>query len=74
VEQWCKEAGWESVLNRAGTTFRKLPDTDKAALTLQKAIGLMVAQPSIIKRPVLEHDVHVTIGFKPELYRNLKLI
>ena len=62
------------MLNRAGATFRKLSDSVKAELNPHKAIDLMVAQPSMIKRPVLEHNGRVTIGFKPELYRNLKLI
>ncbi|MBN9592354.1 MAG: ArsC family reductase, partial [Alphaproteobacteria bacterium] len=51
LEVWAKELGWEKVLNRAGTTFRKLPDKDKDGLTEKKAIGLMLAQPSMIKRP-----------------------
>jgi Spx/MgsR family transcriptional regulator len=68
LETWCKAAGWETVLNRAGTTFRKLPDSDKANLTEAKAIALMIAQPSMIKRPVLETAGKIEIGFKPERY------
>ena len=56
------------MLNRAGTTFRKLPDADKAGLDRSKAIGLMLAHPSLIKRPVLEVDGALTVGFKPEIY------
>lgn len=68
---WCRGASWEAVLNRAGTTFRKLDDTDKQALTQDKAIALMVRQPSMIKRPILEADGKLEIGFKPERYATL---
>ena len=62
---WCEAAGWEKVLNRAGMTFRKLPEADRADLDQAKAIALMVAQPSI-KRPVIEHSGGLLIGFKPD--------
>jgi Spx/MgsR family transcriptional regulator len=68
LEKWCKAEGWETVLNRAGTTFRKLPDADKEGLTERKAIALMIAQPSMIKRPVLDDGKHLLIGFKPDVY------
>jgi Spx/MgsR family transcriptional regulator len=68
LAKWCKAAGWETVLNRAGTTFRKLPEADKANLTEAKAIALMAAQPSMIKRPVVESGGKIEIGFKPERY------
>jgi Spx/MgsR family transcriptional regulator len=71
LARWCGAAGWQTVLNRAGTTFRKLPDVDKQALTQDKAIALMVDQPSMIKRPVLEADGKLEIGFKPEHYAAL---
>jgi arsenate reductase (glutaredoxin) len=71
LAQWCRAAGWEAVLNRAGTTFRKLDDADKKALTQDKAIALMVGQPSMIKRPVLDADGKLEIGFKPERYAAL---
>jgi arsenate reductase (glutaredoxin) len=61
---WCEAAGWEGVLNRAGTTFKKLPESDKADLTQAKAIALMVAQPSMIKRPIVEHGDVLLVGFK----------
>ena len=69
LERWSKKAGWETLLNRAGTTFRKLPDQDKAALDEKQAIALMLAQPAMIKRPVLDlgHG-KLLVGFKPELY------
>ena len=68
---WSNVAGWEKVLNRAGTTFRKLPDAEKEGLTKQKAIALMLAQPSMIKRPVLEKAGKITAGFRPEQYEKL---
>jgi arsenate reductase len=68
LTQWCNEHGWQVVLNRAGTTFRKLDDTRKADLDQEKAIELMLAQPSMIKRPVLDLGGKTLIGFKPELY------
>jgi arsenate reductase len=60
---WARELGWEKVLNRAGTTFRKLPDADKAGLDADKAIALMLAQPSMIKRPVLDLGDRRLVGF-----------
>jgi arsenate reductase len=68
LEAWAKEVGWEALLNRAGTTFRKLSDAEKNDLTEKKAIALMVAQPSMIKRPVLETGGKIEIGFKPDKY------
>jgi arsenate reductase (glutaredoxin) len=69
LEGWVKKAGWETLLNRAGTTFKKLPDKDKANVTETKAIALMLAQPSMIKRPVIELGRgKVLVGFKPEEY------
>ena len=69
LEGWAKKAGWETLLNRAGTTFKKLPDVDKEGLTEGKAIKLMLAQPSMIKRPVLELPRgKLLVGFKPEEY------
>ena len=69
LERWVKEHGWETVLNRAGTTFRKLSDADKADLNADKAVALMLAQPSMIKRPVLDlGDGRTLVGFKPERY------
>jgi Spx/MgsR family transcriptional regulator len=65
---WCAEVGWETVLNRAGTTFRKLPEAQKAAVNERLAVGLMLAQPSMIKRPVLQFGRRLLVGFKPEVY------
>lgn len=62
---WADVAGWEKLLNRAGTTFRKLPDADKQGLDRARAIALMVANPSCIKRPVVEHPGGVLVGFNP---------
>jgi len=71
LEGWAKKAGWAVLLNRAGTTFRKLPDSDKESITEKKAIALMLAQPAMIKRPVLEAKGTLTIGFKPDEYKKL---
>ena len=68
LEGWAREAGWETLLNRAGMTFRKLPEKDKEGLTEKKAIALMAAQPSMIKRPVLDLGGKLLVGFKPEQY------
>jgi len=72
LDAWVKKAGWETLLNKAGTTFRKLPDADKQNLTEAKAIKLMLAQPSMIKRPVLEAGAKLLVGFKPEQYEALR--
>jgi len=68
LKQWSDQLGWDILLNRAGTTFRKLPDADKADLNQKKALALMLAQPSMIKRPVLDIDGKLLVGFKPEIY------
>jgi arsenate reductase len=73
LEGWAKKVGWEILLNRAGTTFKKLPEKDKEALTEKKAIALMLAGPSMIKRPVLElSGGKILVGFKPDDYAALK--
>jgi arsenate reductase len=69
LEAWAREVGWETLLNRAGTTFKKLPESDKQGLTEAKAIALMQAQPSMIKRPVLEGQGPLMVGFKAEAYQ-----
>jgi arsenate reductase len=69
LDRWATKVGWEILLNRAGTTFKKLPDKDKADLSKTKAIGLMLKQPSMIKRPVLDAGSgRLLVGFKPEQY------
>ena len=65
---WIDQVGWEVLLNRAGTTFRKLPEADRADLNVAKATALMLAQPSMIKRPVLDTGETLLVGFKPEAY------
>lgn len=64
LKAWCKALGWETMLNRAGTTFKKLPDTAKSDLDQAKAIALMIEQPSMIKRPIVEYEGGLLIGFK----------
>lgn len=66
LRDWVEQAGWEKVLNRAGTTFRKLPDADKAGLDAAKAVAIMAANPSCIKRPIVEHDGSLLVGFRPD--------
>lgn len=68
LKSWCRAVGWDTLLNRAGTTFRALPDEDKIGLTEAKAITLMLAKPTMIKRPVLDLGGNLLVGFKPELY------
>ena len=68
LARWSEIAGWEALLNRAGTTFRKLPETDKQGADAAKAMALMLDQPSMIKRPVLEYPGGVLVGFKPDIY------
>lgn len=65
LNRWADAVGWEPLLNRAGTTFRKLPDADKADIDRAKAIVLMIANPSMIKRPVVENNGALLVGFKP---------
>src|SRR4051812_4793822 len=72
LEHWIASVGWEVLLNRAGSTFRKLPDRDKQGITETRAIKLMLEQPSMIKRPVLERGSKILVGFSPEKYSALK--
>ena len=74
LRQWASEVGWQTLLNRAGTTFRKLPEADRAGLTEadhaeERAIALMLAQPGMIKRPVLAGAGPLLVGFKPADYQ-----
>ncbi len=69
LDRWSKAVGWEVLLNKAGTTFRKLDDADKQDLTKARALALMIAHPSLIKRPVVERGEDVLVGFKPEAYQ-----
>lgn len=71
LEGWARKVGWETLLNRAGTTFRKLPDAEKANIDDRKALALMAEQPSMIKRPVLDLGGSLVVGFKPEQYETV---
>ena len=71
LAHWCSEVGWETLLNRAGTTFRKLPENQKQNMNERKAMTLMAAQPSMIKRPVLEYGKRLLVGFTPEVYEQV---
>ena len=71
LERWQQELGWQVLLNRAGTTFRKLPEKDKQVADAASAIALMLQRPSMIKRPVLDRNGRLTVGFKPEIYESV---
>jgi arsenate reductase len=73
LEGWAREVGWEALLNRAGTTFRKLPEADRIGLDEAKAVALMLGQPSMIKRPVLEVGGRLVVGFAPATYERALL-
>ncbi len=68
VERWIKQAGWEKVLNKASTTWRELPEAGKFNLDADKAVALILAHPALVKRPVLDRDGELTIGFRPAAY------
>jgi arsenate reductase (glutaredoxin) len=68
LKRWAAQVGWEKLLNKAGTTFKKLPESDKADIDEAKAVALMLANPPMIKRPVVEGGKTLLVGFKPEIY------
>jgi Spx/MgsR family transcriptional regulator len=68
LEAWARDVGWETLLSRAATTFRKLPESERIDLDERKALALMLDQPSMIKRPVLDLGDRIVVGFKPEQY------
>jgi len=68
LARWKSAVGWEKLLNKASTTFKELSDADKQGLDEKKALVLMQAHPTLIKRPVLDVDGRITVGFKPEIY------
>jgi len=71
LAEWVSQVGWELLLNRRGTTWRKLPDADKADVDRDKAIALMCEHPSMIKRPVLIVGDHIEVGFSAQQYSGL---
>jgi Spx/MgsR family transcriptional regulator len=68
LEEWVRQVGWEALLNRAGTTFRKLPEGERDGLDATRAMALMLAQPAMVKRPVLETGGRLTVGFSADAY------
>lgn len=68
LQGWSKKVGWENLINRAGTTFRKLPEQEKEGLSESKALALMIGNPSMIRRPVLEVGDKLVVGFNPDRY------
>ncbi|EMD82250.1 ArsC family reductase [Pacificimonas flava] len=73
LESWAGEAGWETLLNRRGTTWRKLPDAEKEGVDEARAIDLMAANPSLIKRPVIAHDGPLLVGYDTARYEDAGL-
>lgn len=71
LARWAEAVGWENLLNRAGTTFRKLPDGDRNGIDAAKALALMVAHPSLIRRPVVEYSGGLIVGFKPDRFATI---
>lgn len=71
IEAWVKALGWEKVLNKASTTWRELPEKEKAGVDAKKAVALVLAHPTLVKRPVLDRDGELTLGFKPDVYSKL---
>jgi arsenate reductase len=71
VETWVKRLGWEKVLNRASTTWRELPDSEKSDVDSKTAITLLLAHPTLVKRPLLDHDGDFTLGFRASAYEAL---
>jgi len=71
VEHWIKELGWEKVLNKASTTWRELPDKEKTGIDAKKAVALLLAHPALVKRPVLDRNGELSLGFKPDAYAAL---
>lgn len=69
LDGWVGKVGWEVLLNKASTTFRELPDSDKQSLDVKKAKALMLANPTMVKRPVLEVGDRILVGFKPDVYQ-----
>lgn len=68
VENWVKQLGHEKVLNRSSTTWRELPEADKSAVDAKKAIALLLAHPTLVKRPLLDRGGKISVGFKPQEY------
>jgi arsenate reductase len=71
VESWVKQLGWEKVLNKTSTTWRELPDSEKSGVDAKKAVALLLAHPALVKRPLLDRDGEVSVGFKPADYAAL---
>ena len=71
VESWVKELGWEKVLNKASTTWRELAEKEKASVDEKKAVALLLAHPTLVKRPVLDRGGKLSLGFKPDAWAKL---
>lgn len=71
IQKWEKSVGWETLLNRRGMMWRKVDDKTKESIDKESALGLMLETPTIIKRPVLEHQGKIYVSFKDELYNEI---
>lgn len=71
LRKWVKELGWENVINRRGTTWRKLPEAERDGMDAEGAVAAAMANPSMIKRPLLEKGKLLELGFKPERYEDI---
>ena len=71
IENWVDQAGWETVLNRRGTTWRKLDSSVQESTSRENVSALLLEHPAMIKRPVLDKDGTITIGFKAENYQSM---
>ena len=68
LDKWVERLGWEVLLNKASTSFRALPEKDRQGIDAARAKALMLANPTMIKRPILDFDGRLLVGFKPEIY------
>jgi Spx/MgsR family transcriptional regulator len=71
LERWTGTLDWEKLLNTRSLTWRKVPEVDRAGMTVNRAMALMLDQPTLVKRPVLEWDDHVEVGFSPAGYEKI---
>lgn len=71
LEGWVRQLGWDKVLNKASTTWRELPEKEKVAVDERKAVALLLAHPTLVKRPVLDIGGKLTLGFRPAVYQQL---
>jgi len=71
LHRWAQTADWQKILNTSSVTWRKIPEVDRAGMTMKRAIALMIEQPTLVKRPVLEYEDVVVLGFSPDNYERI---